>query len=43
MMNPEGQEKPEYASPAISSFGESDLLDRVGPAQAYTGNFPFGF
>jgi hypothetical protein len=43
MRDPEGREKPEYASPVIKSLDESDLLERVGPAQAYTGNFPFGF
>jgi len=43
MRHPEEQEKPEYAAPAIASFGEDDLLGRVGLAQAYTGNFPFAF
>ena len=35
--------KPEYTVPEVRSIPESELLDQIGPAQAYTGNFPFGF
>ena len=34
---------PEYRTPEIETIRESDLLEQMGPAQAYTGNFPFGF
>ena len=36
-------EKQAYVTPRIDSLRESDLLEQIGPAQAYTGNFPFGF
>ena len=35
--------RPEYASPSISTLREDEVLEEVGPAQAYTGNLPFGF
>lgn len=37
------QSVPEYRTPEIETIRESDLLEAIGPAQAYTGNFPFGF
>jgi len=36
-------EKPEYTAPSIETLKESELMEEIGPAQAYTGNFPFGF
>lgn len=35
--------RPEYAPPSISTLRESEVLEEVGPAQAYTGTLPFGF
>jgi hypothetical protein len=34
---------PEYLAPEVESMKEEDLLEKLGPAQAYSGNFPFGF
>lgn len=34
---------PEYLAPEVESLKEEDLLEQLGPAQAYSGNFPFGF
>jgi len=36
-------QRPEYETPSVRTFGEADILEKIGPAQAYTGNFPFGF
>ncbi len=36
-------EKPAYSTPSVTSLKESEILEEIGPAQAYTGNFPFGF
>lgn len=33
----------EYTPPTIKSMREEEVLEQVGPAQAYTGNLPFGF
>lgn len=35
--------KPAYVQPAVETYGEDQILNEVGPAQAYTGNVPFGF
>jgi len=44
MKNDSGADtRPEYAAPSISSLRESEVLEAVGPAQAYTGTLPFGF
>lgn len=43
MTNLKSTEKPMYQAPSVESLGEGELLDKIGPAQAYTGNFPFGF
>lgn len=39
----ETSEKPLYVAPTITTLTEDEVLDEVGPAQAYTGNIPFGF
>ena len=36
-------ERAEYMAPTITTLSENEVLDKVGPAQAYTGNLPFGF
>ena len=40
---PRDEDLPRYTSPTISSLREEEVLEQVGPAQAYTGNVPFGF
>jgi len=39
----DGNEKPLYVAPSIKTLTENEVLDEVGPAQAYTGNLPFQF
>jgi hypothetical protein len=39
----ETPEKPRYTAPTMVSLKESEVLEAAGPAQAYTGSFPFGF
>jgi hypothetical protein len=39
----DGERKPEYISPTIATYREDEILEEVGPAQAYTGSVPFGF
>lgn len=34
---------PEYEAPTVESIRDEDLAENVGPAQAYTGTFPFSF
>jgi hypothetical protein len=34
---------PQYQVPVIDSLRDEDLAENVGPAQAYTGSFPFSF
>jgi hypothetical protein len=41
--SPEIDDRPDYAPPSIMTLREDEILDQVGPAQAYTGNVPFGF
>ena len=36
-------QRPAYVAPTVTTMNESELLDVVGPAQAYTGSVPFGF
>ncbi len=36
-------DRPQYVAPAITTLTEDQVLDEVGPAQAYTGQVPFGF
>jgi len=33
----------EYVAPQIRTVSESEILEAMGPAQAYTGTVPFGF
>jgi hypothetical protein len=35
--------KPQYVEPHVRTMTESDLVDEAGPAQAYSGAFPFDF
>jgi hypothetical protein len=35
--------RPAYAPPTITSMPEEEVLEQVGPAQAYAGNLPFSF
>jgi hypothetical protein len=37
------QDRPVYVAPSVDTLTEDEVLDNVGPAQAYTGNLPFGF
>jgi hypothetical protein len=37
------REMPQYIEPSVKSVSEQELLESAGPAQAYSGNFPFGF
>lgn len=32
-----------YETPAIETLTDQDILEELGPAQAYTGSFPFQF
>jgi len=32
-----------YVKPAVETLSDQDILEELGPAQAYTGAFPFGF
>jgi hypothetical protein len=43
MMDPEKPDRAEYVAPEVRSISEAEVLDELGPARAYTGNFPFGF
>jgi len=36
-------EKPLYTPPSIKTLTENEVLEEVGPAQAYTGSVPFQF
>jgi hypothetical protein len=36
-------DRPVYVTPTVATLNEAEVLDEVGPAQAYTGSFPFGF
>ena len=40
---PISEPRPEYQAPEIRTLSEAEVLDKVGPAQAYTGNLPFSF
>lgn len=35
--------RPAYVPPTIHSLREEEVLEQVGPAQAYSGTLPFGF
>ena len=43
MMVSESEEPLSYVAPEIKTMTEEELLERMGPAQAYTGTVPFGF
>lgn len=43
MPNPEKAEKAEYVEPEVRTVSEAEVLDDLGPARAYSGQFPFGF
>lgn len=43
MMDREKADRAEYVAPEVHSISEAEVLDELGPARAYTGNFPFGF
>jgi hypothetical protein len=32
-----------YVKPAIETLSDRDILEQLGPAQAYTGSLPFSF
>lgn len=32
-----------YVAPEVRSVSEAEMLELMGPAQAYTGSVPFGF
>ncbi|HZI95209.1 MAG TPA: hypothetical protein VFE84_13265 [Patescibacteria group bacterium] len=32
-----------YVTPAIETLSDQDILEELGPAQAYTGTLPFQF
>lgn len=32
-----------YVAPEVRSMSEAEMLELMGPAQAYTGSVPFGF
>ena len=32
-----------YVTPAIETLSDQDILEELGPAQAYTGTVPFSF
>ena len=36
-------EKPLYTMPTVTTLTENEVLEKVGPAQAYTGQIPFQF
>jgi hypothetical protein len=43
MSNPERTESISYVAPEVKSLTEAEILEVMGPAQAYTGTIPFGF
>jgi hypothetical protein len=43
IMDFERKETIEYVAPSIETLSEAEVLDDLGPARAYSGNFPFGF
>lgn len=32
-----------YVKPAVETLSDQDILEEIGPAQAYSGAFPFNF
>jgi hypothetical protein len=43
MKIPNESTKLEYSAPEVRSVSEAEILEIMGPAQAYTGTVPFGF
>lgn len=43
MNRTDGTDRVEYVAPEIRTVSESEILEAMGPAQAYTGTVPFGF
>ncbi len=39
----DAMEKVAYVAPEIRTVSEAEILEMMGPAQAYTGTVPFGF
>ena len=37
------QDAPVYVAPRIETLSDQDILEELGPAQAYTGTVPFQF
>lgn len=43
-MNNKAMNAPEpYVEPSVETLSDRDILEEIGPAQAYTGTFPFSF
>lgn len=36
-------DRTEYVRPTVETLSDQDILEEIGPAQAYTGTFPFSF
>ena len=32
-----------YVKPAVETLSDREILEEIGPAQAYSGSFPFNF
>lgn len=43
MKNREIETPVPYVAPAVETLSDLDILEELGPAQAYTGTFPFSF
>lgn len=39
----DGSDRSVYVVPEVRTMSEAEMLEFMGPAQAYTGTFPFGF
>lgn len=43
MTIPNESTRVEYTTPELRTVSEEEILEVMGPAQAYTGTVPFGF
>lgn len=43
MSKAHAETRTDYVEPVIETLRDEDLLETIGPAQAYTGNVPFSF
>jgi len=43
MKNNQVEVKVPYVRPTIETLSDRDILEEIGPAQAYTGALPFSF